>query len=320
MQQDQIDPNDDAMRQALLTRMGQRSPTTGINGGANVTPPAPPQPGPGATPPAPPAPAPAPTQPFDRTAFRDSINGAPDANAVLAKYGLTPDKAGRVTLPTGEIMDVVRGAGGGGTTGQWMGVGEMGANGQASMYAPSGGAAAGGSAGGGAFQDQIRQMLMQTMTSAGKPVDANDPQIKAEMEAQRNVLDRQALQQRAASAERNAFQGTLNGGQSSGGFDTELNGIQENEGQALTSLQSQLFSRVAQQKQAQLQQALQLAVQSGDAESARAIQMQIAQMDAQIKQQSLSQQQGQWNDQFGLSGAQFQYQKDRDKVNTGLGV
>lgn len=317
MQQDyqddpNADPNADAIRQGLQQRMTQRSPNTGVAGpGASAS---------GTTPPAPPTAAP---PPFDRTAFRDAINGAPNANDVLQRFGLTADKAGRVTLPTGEIMDVIRGAGAGGTTGQWMGVGEV-HNGQASMYPPQGAAGPGASASGavapGSFQEQIRQMLLKTMTAASAPTTADDPQIKAEMDAQRGVMDRQTAQQRAASAERAAFNGTLNGGQSSGAFDTELNGIQEDAGHALTGIQSQLFSRVTQQKQAQLQQALSLAVQTGDAESARAIQMQIAQMDAEIKRQTLAQQQSQFNDNYGLNVNDAQYTRDRDAARAKAGL
>lgn len=291
----------------------QRLPNTGV-----VGPTAPP-----IEPPAPPTP-PAPT-PFDRTAFRDSINGAPNAYDVLSKYGLTADKSGRVTLPTGEIMDVVRGAGAGGTTGQWMGVGEM-KNGQASYYPPAGSAGpgpggVGAPAGGGTspFQDQVRSQLLQILRNGQKPIDASDPQIASQMNASTVLADRMAQQQRSAAAERASFNGLNSGGAGSGGFETELRGIQEDEGQQLQGIQADLFGRAIQREQAKLQQALSLAVQSGDAESARAIQMQIANLDNQYRYSALAQQGSQFNDQFGLQAGQFQYQKDRDAALFGGG-
>jgi hypothetical protein len=108
-----------------------------------------------------------PAQPFDRSSFRDAINGAPNAYEVLDRYGLKADKSGRVTLPTGEIMDVVRGAGAGGTTGQWMGVGEM-HNGQITTYAPqSQGSVAGTINGGNAAASGVQQV--PSMDRCGMP-------------------------------------------------------------------------------------------------------------------------------------------------------
>lgn len=326
------DPNADAIRQGLLTRMGQRSPNTGINGGATTqqgstpgvdgNPPAPPQPGPTA-PTAPPAAPAATPQPFDRTAFRDAINGAPDANAVLQQYGLTADKAGRTTLPTGEIMDVIQGAGAGGTKGQWMGVGEMGANGQASMYAPAvgaGGSASGalGGAMGGGFQDLIRQQLLAKLQSANGPVDEHASEIAQPMQAAQLEASRGQDVERKALAERAYAQGGGNPDQAA-----ITQGVQqsaERNAVSLAGIKSQLISKVYEGKRQDAQQALQLAVQSGDAEAARQAQMQIAQMDNEIKRLGLSQQQSQFNDNYGLNVNDAQYQRDRDAARAKAGL
>ncbi len=77
----------------------------------------------------------------------------------------------------------------------------------------------------------------------------------------------------------------------------------------LGNIKSQLIGRAVQNKQAQLQQALALAVQSGDAEAARAIQAQI-----------LAFQQSQWNDNYGLQLSDRQYQRDRDAARAKAGL
>ncbi len=292
--------------------------------------PAPPQPGPATAPPPPPPPS----GTFNRDQFRDtlmsSVRNPTDlanfVNAHQSDYGagvqlLPGGKGDKIVLPDGSVIDAVIGAGAGGLGAGWTGAGTL-QNGVYTAPPPAAGVPGGigsGGAGGSDFQNQIRSQLLAILQSSQKPVDANDRQIAAQMNAAQRLSDRQVAQQRAAAAERAAANGLLNGGQSSGGFDTEVQGINEDAAQGLQGLQASLFGRVAQQKQAQLQQALQLAVQSGDAEAARAIQVQLAQMDAQLRSQQLAQQASQWNDQFGLQGAQFQYLKDRDLANAGLG-
>jgi hypothetical protein len=169
------------------------------------------------------------------------------------------------------------------------------------------------------FQNQIRALLMQQLQQFSQPVDANDPQIAKEMQAQSNVLERTRQDRRAAAAERAAADGLLNGGQGSGSFEGDVASGYEDKGNALTGIQSQLFGREIQSRRDKMAQLMSLAVQSGDADSARALQMQIAQMDDQLKRLGLAQSQSQFNDQFGLSAGQFQYQKDRDAALAGLG-
>lgn len=77
----------------------------------------------------PPPSAPQGPRPFDRTDFRDRwmATGEDRAaqEALLAEYGLTADGAGRVTLPTGEILDLRYGARAGGTRATWTNAGGM---------------------------------------------------------------------------------------------------------------------------------------------------------------------------------------------------
>jgi hypothetical protein len=149
-----------------------------------------------------------PAQPFDRSNFRDDINGAANAYDVLNKYGLTADKAGRVTLPTGEIMDVIQGAGAGGTKGQWMGVGET-HNGQTTYYPPAG---SGGAGGGGAAvpsaaaQDpMVGELLARLKARADQSLNINaatDPNIRQQADPYAANLERQRRNYLNAQAER----------------------------------------------------------------------------------------------------------------------
>lgn len=281
------------------------------------------------TPETPPAPAPpaAPVGGYDYGKAQNSwFNAAPGtqiddwvkANPTFTQ-GITSSNNGEfMNLPGGESFDAVRDKGGANAP-IW---GSQDYNYQTgAKYTPqeaqaaeaqwaqqNGGGGAGASSGGmgGAapatsdFQNQIRALLMQQMSGLSKPIDANDPTIQGEMTAQANTLERNRQDQRASDAERMAFQGLNAGGAGSGAFDTANAAGFEQKGQALTSLQSQLFSRELTNRRAQMSQLLNMAMQSGDAESARALQMQLASMDAQLRKLGLDQQQSQFNDSFGL--------------------
>lgn len=261
-----------------------------------------------------------PQSPWNREQFRDAwMSTGTDVNRqndLLGQYGLTLDKAGRTTLPSGEVMDLRIGANAGQNLAGWTGVpGGEAKYGQASGSIGSGGGGTGAGVSGGSFQDQIRQMLLQTLQGAQQPVDVNSAEIKAPYDAAAIDAQRGLDTERKLLAERLYAEGN---GSGSNELTQGLQQSAERVGSGLATLKGQLVQRAMQQKQAQLQQALALAVQSGDAEAARAIQMQIAQMDAGLRSAQLAQQASQWNDSFGLQGAQFAYLKDRDLANAGL--
>lgn len=285
------------------------------------------------TPPPPEAAAPA---PFQRERFRDDwMATGTDVgrqNALLDQYGLRLDPAGRTTLPTGELMDLRIGAKAGQNLAGWTGVGPSGpAPGPAGPGSgvSSGGPAGAGSAGPAAsgmdsppawltavtdriagltatggptpFQQQMRDLVLQQMQRAQAPIDPNSPEVAQPTEAARLASERSLQDERTALAERLYAEG--------GGGSNELQqGIQqsrERQGATLAGLQSQLYSRLAAQKADQLQQALSLAVQSGDAEAARTIQMQLAQLDASLRAQQLAQQGSQFSASLAQQGSQF---------------
>lgn len=270
-----------------------------------------------------------PVSPYNREQFRDQwMSTGTDTNrqnALLQQYGLSADASGRVALPTdvnghaAETLDLRIGAKAGNNQAGWTDIGMNGSsNGSAAGGSGSGAGAAG--SGGGGYQDAVRAALMAQLERMGKPIDPNDPIIATQLNAQSNLLERERQQRRAASAERMAANGLNSGGAGSGAFEQDLAAGFEDKAGQLGGLQGQLLARANEQRISQLQQALSLAVQSGDAESARAIQLQIAQMQNALGQASLSQQGSQFNDNFGLNAAQFQYQKDRDLLNYGTGA
>lgn len=269
--------------------------------------------------------------PFDREGFRDAwMSTGSDAarqNALLQQHGLTPDAAGRVRLPTGETIDLRLGARAGGTQATWTGVaggeskpGQAGFGGGGPLGGPGGGPGGGGGAGGPQdFQGQLRARLLEQLTNLSKPISADDPTIAGELQAQERGLERNRQDRRAAMAERAAAQGLLSGGASSGAFDADLASGFEDKGQAMSGLRSQLFGRELQNRRGQLANMLGMALQSGDAEAARALQLQLGQMDNELRRLGLSEQARQFNDQFGLEGARFRAQQDRDLALFGAG-
>jgi hypothetical protein len=235
-------------------------------------------------------------------------------------------QAGKIQLPDGRIIDVLHNAAVGGEgwrqAGAWSPTGS--ASGSRLGGSVSGQAAGAGTTpsvqGGSAFNDQVRQLLMQQLQGLTHPISANDPFIKGEMDAQALLAERSRQDRRAASAERAAFTGLNSGGQGSGALDADIASGFEDKGQKLAGLQAQLFGRELQARRTQMSQMLAMALQSGDNEAARALQLQIANMDAELRRMGLRENARQFDDSFGLQAGQFQYLKDRDLASYGGGI
>lgn len=272
-------------------------------------------------------------QPFQREQFRDAWMGtgsdANAQNALLSQHGLRPDGAGRVTLPTGEVIDLRLGARAGGTQATWTGVdgggakiGQAGGGGGGGGYGagPGGGGAPGAGGGpGGGFQDQIRSLLMSQLQGLSKPITDQDPAIAGELQSQERGAERARQERRAAMAERAAQSGLLAGGASSGAFDADVASGFEDKANRLSDVRSQLFGRELQNRRGQLAQMMNMALQSGDAESARALQLQLGQMDNELRRLGIQEGARQFDDSFGLQAGRFAYEKDRDLAQFGAG-
>ena len=284
---------------------------------------------------------------WDRTRFRDAWMSSGESLDDFVKNhpdfatGVTINKD-RATLPGGEVLDLV-GDIGGANTHEWTGTGYN-ASGVADAPASSWMAASstpappttaptaiqlppepGGTVpldanghpmgGQGSFQDQIRKLLMEQLGTLSKPVDANDPTIKAQTDAYNVTRQRSADRERQMLAERAAASGLNSGGAGSGSFDTGLQGIQEQTGQDEAGFGAGLVGRELESRRTKLQTLLAMAVQSGDNESARALQAQLAKMNDQLVRAQMAQQGGQFGQDLayryanmGQQGSQY----DRD--------
>lgn len=161
-------------------------------------------------------------------------------------------------------------------------------------------AGAGGGVNAGAvspFTSQIRQMLMQRLGQASQPVSANDPTIDASVSAAKVEGERTGEQTRKALAERlyASGQGHLDTGAAAQGALAS----QERMATGLGTLRAQLMQRELEGRRSEMQSLLQQALASGDAETARAIQMQIANLEATLRREG-----------YGINMAMFGQQQN----------
>ena len=254
-------------------------------------------------------------------------SGREGAAAWAAANGVPYDGSDTITLPNGGgMIDIIGNFGGGAGNGQAMrnnwtpagGNGLGGANG--SGGGPGGGAqggvgpgGAGGPGGGpgGDFNSQVRSMLMQQLGDMGKTPGADDPIIANQVNAYRNEKVRAGDRQRAALAERAAASGLLSGGQSSGAFDTGIQGIQEGIGEDVGQFSAGAVSKELYNRRDKMTQLMNMALASGDAQSARELQMQIAQMDNELRRSTLGENRRQFDQGFGEDRRRFDDQFGR---------
>lgn len=128
----------------------------------------------------------------------------------------------------------------------------------------------------------MRQVLMDQLGAASRPVDINDPALRGIIDPQRLELQRAAERQRSQMAARLASENL----QDSGTFDTAMAAIEQQRGEAAAGVTGRVLAGELQSRRDQLTRLLQLAIQSGDSESARNIQTQLALIEAQIGRES----------------------------------
>lgn len=237
----------------------------------------------------------------------------------LNAWGVTKISGDKYRLPNGQTVDTVGdyGPGGENRMGGWtISGGQPGQNGQPMSSGSSGPAAPGASSAGGGtsdFQGQIRQLLLSQLGQMGAAPSINDPALKGQSDAYRVAQERSGQQQRSALAERDAFTGLNSGGAGSGSFDTGIQGIGEQVGQNIAGHDASLVGGEVQSRRATLQNLLGMAMQSGDAEATRAIQLQIAQMDNELRKYT-------YDDTMGYNVGRANEDDFRYRANLGLGV
>lgn len=270
-----------------------------------------------AAPPRPAASAPAPTA-FSEQRVRDAWAASPDHSpaalaALAAQHGLRVE-GDTIILPDGRRIDAVMDEGGRNDPG-WLDLSQAdrisrGSTGADSRFIGGGGGSRSLSSGMAAlgvgssglandWQTQIRSMLLAQLQGLSTPIDENDPTIRGEMTAQEQLAERVRRDRRAAMAERAAASGLNSGGAGSGAFEADIASGFEDKKQGLAGLQAQLFGRELTSRRSQLANLLNMALSTGDAESARSLQMAIAQMDAELQRLGLKQQKSMFDDQFG---------------------
>lgn len=152
----------------------------------------------------------------------------------------------------------------------------------------------------------MRQILQQQIGQNSQPISVDSPGVKEMIAAQHLESQRTGERQQSQLAARLASENLS----SSGAADTGMNAIQQQRGESDASATAGILGSQLAQRQQALQQEMSLAVQSGDAESARQLQAQIQAINLQIQDAHFGQSQGQQNNQFldnlGLSLAQLQ--------------
>lgn len=252
------------------------------------------------------SPSPAPAS-FNYEAARDSWMsgqyGKDEAGAAqwASQYGIPYSGGDVINLPNGGgLIDILGNFKSGvNVANNWTPAGGNGPNPNGAGGVAGAGAGAAGAGAGGDFQSQIRALLLQQLGKLGQPVTETDPAIAGQLQSQDRSIERNRQARRAAMAERAAFTGLNSGGAGSGAMDADIASGFEDAGQQKSDVRSRLFASELGQRRSQLGQLLGMAMQSGDADAARALQLQIAQMDNELRRLGLSQSQSQWNDQFG---------------------
>lgn len=161
-----------------------------------------------------------------------------------------------------------------------------------------------------AFTDELRKILMERLKSAAQPIDENSPQISSALQAARDESQRLSDRERTTLAERLYAQGVGGGGGGlqSNALTQQIQQSAERNAGALSTLRANLLMNAYNQKHDELMSDLQLAFASGDAESARAIQIQIANLQATVQREGL-----------GVDLAKFKTSQNGETVNTAAG-
>lgn len=145
-------------------------------------------------------------------------------------------------------------------------------------------------------QTQLQQLMTTGSTDAMSNVDMNNPAIVAQRTAFERGNDRARGRERLAAAERAAARGTLG----TGGFDANLAAAEQGAGDRAVDFESQLMRSELQGQRDRVQNAIQLATQSGDAAQARALQERLATIDNQLRKEGMTMQNKLGQGQLGL--------------------
>lgn len=138
------------------------------------------------------------------------------------------------------------------------------------------------SAGNTDFRNNIRNTVMSLIKSGSAPVDPNDPTISSATQAFRGEGERALALLREKQAEASRA-----GGRTAGSEESAMKGGYEDLGNATGAYTANLQMQELNARRQQLMQAASLGAGVSNADESNALQSQIAQLDAQIKELSL---------------------------------
>ena len=228
---------------------------------------------------------------------------------------VSPDK---IRLPDGEIVDIGANVGAGGQAGAiWLSEKDAAKQGSAVGGAPPAGAGVGitgsrtGSASSsfssGSKDPAVYDAIMRLLKRGEKPVTGED--VASQFDPVARQYDRGATRAREQSAERLAQQGLNQGGQG-GPLDTEVQSINEHTTEAKGGLMAQLVGQEIAGRRADVANAIQFA----QGEERNQLQMQLAQLDNELRRmgldlqgKQLSQQNQQFYDTMGYNIGRDEY-------------
>jgi hypothetical protein len=165
-----------------------------------------------------------------------------------------------------------------------------------------GGAAAGVGAGAGDDRAAVRAMLMEQLKAASGPIDPNSGGIGEAMTGARLEADRASQMERSALAERRAANGDT-----SGSLEMGIQQSAERNAVGLGGLRAKLIQQEYTAQRQKFMDLMQLATASGDAQSAREIQMKLSELDAAVRREGL-----------GLDAAKYEAYLNQDAAKAGL--
>jgi hypothetical protein len=147
----------------------------------------------------------------------------------------------------------------------------------------------------------MRELLMGRIGQASSPVNPTDPGIKGILATQRLARQRAEERQRSQAAAKYAGEGLLD----SGAFDTALSGIEQARGEGEAGDIADVMGQEHQAKRQELQQLLQMALASDDAEAVRSIQQQLAALGAATNQVQIGEGGRQFNEGLKFQKSSF---------------
>lgn len=135
-----------------------------------------------------------------------------------------------------------------------------------------------------AFQDQLRQQIMQLLSEAGQSPSIDDPFLRNQQQGFDRSLDRQLEKFQIEQAERLNAQGLG----SSGAADVGLEGFQQQQGEASANNAATLVGNELTRRRQELVQGLALAGQIGDADLTRALELELSNIDSELQTNRLN--------------------------------